>query len=65
MEPSYLLAVLRPAQTEWQREKQLWARAHELCNRLGIKPKSEDLEDFVANHSPLSSIECKQEEALV
>jgi hypothetical protein len=37
-------------QSEWRREQRLWSLAHDLCNRLGMRPTSEDLEDFVANH---------------
>ncbi len=37
-------------QTEWQKEQRLWMFAYELLNQSGLRPKSEDLEDFVERH---------------
>jgi hypothetical protein len=37
-------------QSEWWKEQRLWAFAHDLLNQSGLRPTSEDLEDFVTSH---------------
>ena len=41
---------------EWNKEQRMWAFAYDILKTKGLKPKNEDLEEFVKHHLELEEV---------
>jgi hypothetical protein len=41
---------------EWLKEQRLWAFAYDILNTRGLRPTTDDLEEFVKSHLELEEV---------